>query len=366
MAGPSSDTSRKRKFHRKSRRGCKNCKLRRVKCDETKPECNNCCSYRVLCSYRSSAADLHVPSELITPAPTVGGDTADWFELDGQGVMSLMRFGAQTAVSILDLDQRDVLQLAFSSPYLMHAILAVRAIHDRYQGNPLVTGSTPREAYHSFEGASLFNKKLSGPIPPEDRDTLWMAATYLGIVAFCSNIPETPEESWPLKLDPSHLDWLRMTEAKMAIWELANPLQPESLFRNMAEDFEEMYTPLPTRPIEGAPPALLRLCHITSSSSAANNPYYAAVRVLAPFFDAKPGAVARSKILSFASQMQPCFRALLYERDPIALLLLAIWYEKSRSHIWWMRHRATVEYQAISLYLRRCQGHNKAMMELLP
>ncbi|KAH8680582.1 hypothetical protein BX600DRAFT_444736 [Xylariales sp. PMI_506] len=29
-------------FHVKSRKGCKNCKLRRVKCDEVKPQCTNC------------------------------------------------------------------------------------------------------------------------------------------------------------------------------------------------------------------------------------------------------------------------------------------------------------------------------------
>ncbi|KAK4097030.1 hypothetical protein N658DRAFT_489505 [Parathielavia hyrcaniae] len=167
--------------------------------------------------------------------------------------MSLMRFGAQTAVSILDLDQKDVLQQAFSSPYLMHAILAVSAIHDRYQGDTPIPGPTRREAYHSSEGASLFNRKLSGPVPPQDRDVLWMAATYMGIVAFCSNIPQTLEESWPLKPDHSQLEWLRMTEAKMAIWELANPLQPGSLFRRMADEYDEMYTPLPAAPIQGAP-----------------------------------------------------------------------------------------------------------------
>ncbi|KAK3309322.1 uncharacterized protein B0T15DRAFT_515217 [Chaetomium strumarium] len=366
MAGSSADTSRRRKFHRKSRLGCSNCKLRRVKCDETKPECKNCRSYGVLCSYRSNAGDLHVPREVITSASAASSDTTDSLELDGQCVMSLMRLGTQTAVSILDLDQRDVLQQALSTPYLMHAILAVSAIHDRYRGNIPIAGPTRREAYHSSQGASLFNRKLSGPIPPQDRDTLWMAATYLGIVAFCSNIPETPEECWPLKPDPSHLDWLRMTEAKMAIWELANPLQPGSLFRSMADEFNEMYTPLPTAPIEGAPPALLHLCHITSCSSATNNPYYTAVRLLAPLFNnMKPGTLARSKILSFTSQMQKSFRALLYERDPVALLLLALWYEKSRPHVWWLRHRSTIEYQAITLYLRRCQSENGAIMGLL-
>jgi hypothetical protein len=247
----------------------------------------------------------------------------------------------------------------------MHAILAVSAIHDRYRGNTPIAGPTRREAYHASEAASLFNRKLSGHIPPQDRDTLWMAATYLGIVAFCSNIPETPEQSWPLKPDPSHLEWLRMTEAKMAIWELANPLQPGSLFRKMANELHEMYTPRPTAPIEGAPPALLHLCHITSRSSATNNPYYIAVRLLGPLFDTKPGTLARSKVLSFTSQMQQSFKDLLHERDPVALLLLALWYEKSRPHVWWLRHRATIEYQAIALYLRRCYSGKRAIMDLL-
>ena len=248
----------------------------------------------------------------------------------------------------------------------MHAILAVRAIHDRYQGGTTaLTGPTRREAYHTSQGASLFNRKLSGPIPPRDRDTLWMTATYLGIVAFCSNVAATPEESWPLKLEPYDLSWLRMTEAKMAIWELANPLQPGSLFGNMAKEYHIMYTPLPAEPIEGAPPALLHLCHITASSSATNNPYYTAVRTLAPLFRANQGKIVRSQVLSFATKMEHGFRTLLRGRDPVALLILALWYEKAHPQIWWAWHRATVEYQAISLYLSRHHSDNRAIMELL-
>jgi hypothetical protein len=35
-------TNRKRKAHTKSRRGCSSCKMRRVKCDEKKPACQQC------------------------------------------------------------------------------------------------------------------------------------------------------------------------------------------------------------------------------------------------------------------------------------------------------------------------------------
>ncbi|KAF2825576.1 hypothetical protein CC86DRAFT_394516 [Ophiobolus disseminans] len=40
-----------RKSHRKSRAGCKNCKTRRIKCDERKPHCANCKRRDVQCAY---------------------------------------------------------------------------------------------------------------------------------------------------------------------------------------------------------------------------------------------------------------------------------------------------------------------------
>lgn len=41
----------KRKFHKKSRKGCATCKRRRVKCDETRPLCGNCERMGIQCVY---------------------------------------------------------------------------------------------------------------------------------------------------------------------------------------------------------------------------------------------------------------------------------------------------------------------------
>lgn len=41
----------KRKFHKKSKNGCDNCKRRRVKCDETKPHCLKCIKIKLDCIY---------------------------------------------------------------------------------------------------------------------------------------------------------------------------------------------------------------------------------------------------------------------------------------------------------------------------
>lgn len=52
------NSSRKIKTHTKSRRGCGNCKLRRVKCDENRPQCDKCIAFGVLCNYRVPSSAL--------------------------------------------------------------------------------------------------------------------------------------------------------------------------------------------------------------------------------------------------------------------------------------------------------------------
>lgn len=49
---------RKITAHRKSRTGCRNCKLRKVRCDETRPKCIKCDTYGILCNYDPRHEDL--------------------------------------------------------------------------------------------------------------------------------------------------------------------------------------------------------------------------------------------------------------------------------------------------------------------
>ncbi|KAF2139464.1 uncharacterized protein K452DRAFT_360668 [Aplosporella prunicola CBS 121167] len=63
MDGSSSEQTkvgprRLRRSHQKSRAGCANCKKRRIKCDEGKPECKNCSAFGVKCNYGDKAEGL--------------------------------------------------------------------------------------------------------------------------------------------------------------------------------------------------------------------------------------------------------------------------------------------------------------------
>ncbi|KAH6989575.1 hypothetical protein BKA56DRAFT_576067 [Ilyonectria sp. MPI-CAGE-AT-0026] len=53
-SGTSSTTAKLRRAHRKSRKGCLECKRRHIKCDETRPRCNNCLVSERACSFPPS------------------------------------------------------------------------------------------------------------------------------------------------------------------------------------------------------------------------------------------------------------------------------------------------------------------------
>ncbi|KAK6499992.1 hypothetical protein TWF481_010349 [Arthrobotrys musiformis] len=55
------DRSQPRRSHSKSRAGCRTCKERKVKCDESHPTCENCVRARRTCLYEPAKGELPVP-----------------------------------------------------------------------------------------------------------------------------------------------------------------------------------------------------------------------------------------------------------------------------------------------------------------
>lgn len=61
-----------RKGHTKSRRGCFNCKKRKIKCQENRPECDHCIKAGVRCEYPTSTIKIARESdESQSPVPMV-------------------------------------------------------------------------------------------------------------------------------------------------------------------------------------------------------------------------------------------------------------------------------------------------------
>lgn len=250
----------------------------------------------------------------------------------------------------------------------MHASLAVAFAYDRHlNDSSLGSRRTLEECYHWSQSTALFNRRLRQPVGTKDKDPIWGTAAALAVLAFSSPDACTPEESWPLKQsDTSDLEWLRMSKGKMSLWGITNPLRPDSLFRVMAATFADMHSPLPEGGIDGIPESLAIVCHLEDSSTAENNPYFHAAHALSQLHGLQDSQVTIGQTELFTRSIHGPFESLLRAKDPIALLLLYLWYRKAARSIWWIKLRARVECSAVCSYLRLYHGGYDAVQAFLP
>ncbi|KUJ13585.1 uncharacterized protein LY89DRAFT_160287 [Mollisia scopiformis] len=397
---PKEGTVRKRRAHHKSRRGCRNCKLRKVKCDETRPKCEKCVSFGVNCNYDSGskASDLQPSYDkqvtLLTPPttppsqglgprikipttlypPIITGDDLSSFQLDTESLSRLDRFQHRTVGTIGTksagkLFAHLTVDLALAHPYLMHVVQVLTVIHDRYLSPNPYSKQTLTEVFHLSRAAALFNRKLSEPIQLQDRDGLWATAALLGLIAFSLTDASDAEESWPLAVneDADPLEWISIAESKSAIWNLTNPLRPDSRFSIMKHDYETSHPAfkVPLHGIEGIPPQFVELYDLNDWVSARVNPYYTSVHIMMPLLPIPCERASIIRFLAFVGHMDEGFKKLLRARDARALLLLAYWYAKVWKAVWWIERRAVLECKAICLYLDKHHKDDKLLQEML-
>ncbi|KAH8707658.1 hypothetical protein GQ44DRAFT_752829 [Phaeosphaeriaceae sp. PMI808] len=128
----------KRRPHRKSRFGCKNCKIRRVKCDERKPECTNCRHRQIRCNFVTNPTPS--PSHTLSAEPIASPDEASPVSSDlSLAEIELMyHWTTSTAKTLSAHDvgavfwQTNVTELGLTHHYVLHLIFAITALHLAY------------------------------------------------------------------------------------------------------------------------------------------------------------------------------------------------------------------------------------------
>ncbi|KAF2477691.1 uncharacterized protein BDR25DRAFT_275020 [Lindgomyces ingoldianus] len=406
-------SERKRKVHSKSRKGCGNCKLRRVKCDETRPQCNKCVSYGVSCNFdkKQSSLDLsaqgsfqvdlsHKPQtanlkqgpqiEPVSVNQTIASivydclsnDTAapfgngkQFWVFDDRDLEILKRFQDRTVMTIGTRRTagayRDcMIQLAFAHPFLMHIVLSLTLMHDAHLSSDAIMSMRFKtmSLKHWNTGNVLFQRILSRPIEPSSRDALWATAALTGALVFSYVENTDMEQSWPLKSpDPHDLDWLKLSDGKKAIWHLTDPLRPDSMFKILVQEHEHLHVPgwVEENDLSLLPKETRRLFNITPSSTVQNNPYHLPALILSRLQDMNPTHDNILNFLYFMGHMSPEFRTLLETKDPRALLLLAWWFKRLETgELWWLKGRASVEGMAIQVWLQRWYGGEQGLTEM--
>ncbi|KAL7788340.1 hypothetical protein V8C37DRAFT_235379 [Trichoderma ceciliae] len=405
---------RKRKTHRKSRLGCGNCKIRSVKCDESKPTCRRCQASGFTCNYSRTVPTLHLSHSSVLRLNLSHNQTqaVDVFSTDNifrevslqpalqipivlplQGRLgdytlrpgdyaALDRFQNRTAGTLGTASTgkwylKVVSGLAKEHTFLFHFFLVLALLHDTHLSpNPLPSSHDSFLAFHWYHGTAILKHFLALPSPTTAlssslRDALWICASILGAASFASIRTQDPHAAWPLAdPDPAiDLDWLRMGHGKRAVWDIADPARPESVFHNLLNNTPMRHSFDSTAPIlpDVLPPPFYSLFNLSPpTSSVDTNPYHSPCFILSTLWNGEINDHNVLSFLSFITQIDPYYRSLIEEKDPRALLLLLYWHTIVVPHErWWLRRRCVVEAKAICMFLEKHCGNDGDIMELL-
>ncbi|KLP16142.1 uncharacterized protein LW94_13830 [Fusarium fujikuroi] len=147
-----------RKGHTKSRRGCFNCKRRRVKCQETTPSCDNCNRLGLRCEYPQTSDKALIT--LFSPQPAQAISQAQFSMVDLRFFHHFL-LHAYPGLPIQGEEVwKEVAKYSHGFDYLAHAMLAVGASH---LGLCNGTDYNSDAISHRVQAIKSLNSALSAP-----------------------------------------------------------------------------------------------------------------------------------------------------------------------------------------------------------
>ncbi|KAI9641927.1 hypothetical protein NHQ30_009796 [Ciborinia camelliae] len=185
-----------RLYHKKSRNGCQRCKARRVKCDETRPICNNCIRHRLACVYSKPP-----PLPTASSPQTIKTNSSNPSTPERIGVHALVEDLSSTSVSpqmdlsippvpnhtfsdeLPESSARRMLELRLLQTYIIHTSPTFPSCHNPETLNlwsvvvPKLAFTSPNLLYAMFAIASLHLHVLS----PNDLEIQRARQLYLSL-----------------------------------------------------------------------------------------------------------------------------------------------------------------------------------------
>ncbi|KAJ5842712.1 Aflatoxin biosynthesis regulatory protein [Penicillium rubens] len=380
-----------RRSHRKSRAGCVNCKQRRVKCDEAKPHCLRCQRHGIECDYTSQpsrpqktnsivsqfiqanpdlisidslASSMSLMTvadklnELLQPPSATGNHLPRLTDATASArtMEALHHFHQAPAFSDVQTPVRVVMgkmvELAFETPFLMHAIIASATTHLC----ALVPDNRDyrlAEAYHWQQTINQYSTEVSTNITRENMDKLYSVCLMISMHSF---IQETfnPHASFVFTTDPTALTWLRLQGGLRYLLARTHRWLPQSMWwtifmesRDPSMDFEDK------RPGRvGLDPDLADLCGITEDSTVEGNVFLWPLRMLMGLLPFERGPGSFRVYNTWMGRLEGPFYECLLRKEPAALVLLA-WWLGLMCYVeqWWVETRVRSECTAICMFL---------------
>ncbi|KAH9223824.1 hypothetical protein DL95DRAFT_351206 [Leptodontidium sp. 2 PMI_412] len=384
---------RPRRIHAKSRKGCQNCKRRRIKCDESKPRCLQCTDRDIPCNFADSPSShqssgdqparefqtrqknkshletrnprstvqSHVPTTeeiqlyLATTIETqqLPNDTqCTTFEL-------LNHFFGITDPSIGSPECQKVLQnhgleLSRGAPYLLHAILAFSGSHLNFLH--------PHEkkyeiAASSYYGLSLksYSAQIIAGLDANNADSI-VGCGYLHTMLAFRNVPSDD------LADVVSLGWLRTMQGVRILWateNLSSQLK-NSHWRSVCAEArvtqEFQCNHVETGNIGGEAEDISRALHqfleVDFSPNGTGNVYQEPLGRLCMLLKSNIGHNKIGMFMAFIGVLPQAFLQLLDRKDHKAMMIICYWCALfSHNEKWWITRSAQLECVKLCAYL---------------
>ncbi|KAL4963417.1 Zn(II)2Cys6 transcription factor [Aspergillus stella-maris] len=150
----SQQPKRQKVFSKRSRTGCRTCRVRHVKCDETQPACRNCTTNGWKCEgYESNRLPREPKQHLQTAAPVATGFRWAMTTDEKRCVSFFLCRTVPGLTSYYDssLWQKLVLQMCSTEPAVYHAVVALSAVNQDLERNGIpMPGTNTGSSWQRF------------------------------------------------------------------------------------------------------------------------------------------------------------------------------------------------------------------------
>ncbi|KAI0543293.1 hypothetical protein F4679DRAFT_590627 [Xylaria curta] len=355
-------SSKKRKAHYKSRRGCQQCKQRHIKCDEQQPTCLQCSMRRLSCIYQyvyvsskddkasectvspASLADQSPRSCLVaqseirsTPSPpslVVQEVPQQVFDLSHLELFhhvenDLMKpSNLQLITNNEDAQelQQMIITSALSTPYLMDAMLAFAALH-----LGALAPDVPMQNHYRHQAMNLQTRALAiyNAVCPEITEhnctALLMYSSFIGMHMLHETV--TSQADLPELLDRliqfaglyhgvetvTNRTWHIIRESKLS--SIISLIEAADKFEQSYDSISDELPTLLGAARDRLRPSSFEACHDAVQS----------LRWVFKQHNALPAPMSRHIVLAWPVRISAKYLQLLRERQPEALVIMAYW-----------------------------------------
>ncbi|KAK3290353.1 uncharacterized protein B0H64DRAFT_479358 [Chaetomium fimeti] len=186
----------KRKAHHKSRMGCKNCKARKIKCDEKKPSCSNCTRRQVDCDF----CTVGTPQPGVSPT---GLNIADLELLHNYTTTTYLTLSESPVIR--EFYRNTVVQVGFDCDYIMRGVLALSGLHLAHHRQPMRDHYLAAAIRH-HQAASQTAIPLVLDATPKTAQTLFLFSALTTYYAL--GWPRKSEDTLLLQENAGFPDWV--------------------------------------------------------------------------------------------------------------------------------------------------------------